>query len=462
MFRQLAKRRRMSSGDKLPREDVLAPAQALAALLAPACHQIKLAGSLRRGVQMVSDIELVAIPRHFPEGNALWWLLDVLVAEGSVIKHLVVDKNGKSSPRWGNDYRAVEYGGVKFDIFCTDESSFGYQYLLRTGPADANARLMQLIYNAPFKFEKGSAWYGEDRIALPDEQAVFELLGIPYITPDKRTPQAYERALAGKHPYPDPAGILARQRVNTIAWDARYDAGDGHTWVRETRCEPITPAWAEGRSHIEQHVVFRRYAKSSPAAQHWMLHQNRLPRFLRDGYYGEFQRWQEQYVEIPNHNVDIQRGLDSRYLHFTYARESVWIETATTDRIVPLIRFAQLGKVMNEVWAIADQGVQVLDAWQGVQPHGRYPFALRFLGDDTLYLMGGQHRYLALLLHFQQDIECYVDHVPVTLEEARKGSAIKPPGLAYDKVDYDAEAWNVADVIEGAMMILAEAREFAI
>ncbi len=52
----------MSTTTKRPIQTVMPIAQRLLSALAPNCHRVELAGSLRRGRPMVGDIEIVAIP----------------------------------------------------------------------------------------------------------------------------------------------------------------------------------------------------------------------------------------------------------------------------------------------------------------------------------------------------------------------------------------------------------------
>lgn len=447
----------MSTGQTWPHAEALPLAQALAALLAPACEQIKIAGSIRRGKPIVGDGELVAIPRIFPEGNALWWLLDALVADGTLKKFVGTDKNGKPFTRWGSDYRAVVYRGLKVDIFTADAANFGYQYLLRTGPGEANTRLMQLLFHAPFKFRDGYAWYGEDRLDLPDEPAVFDLLGMTYLPPDKRSRQAYERALPQNHRFPNPADRLARQQASRMVWDDCYDADAGYTWVRQV--DYLVDIVAEKR-YQRTRITYQRLPKTSAAAQHAALFLAGLQMpALRAAYASDFRTWCEQSLELPGHDMSLVPQLDGRYVHFSYAPDAVWVETVPTACIVPIIRFAEMIHVMREVYDIAEHGEGTVLPWHGMICHSRQPYALRFLGDDTLYLLAGQHRYLALLLHLKTDIQVRVDHIPLTLAEAMKGSAIKPPGLAYDRIPYDADDWHMADILEEVLQILADARE---
>lgn len=103
-------------------------AQDLARILEPACDRIAIAGSIRRRKHQPKDIELVAIPKFVPEGNALLWLLDTLLDQ----KVITI-----KSKCWGEKHRKFIYRDVKIDFFIADRNNWGYIYWLRTGPVPA-------------------------------------------------------------------------------------------------------------------------------------------------------------------------------------------------------------------------------------------------------------------------------------------------------------------------------------
>lgn len=254
-------------------------------------------------------------------------------------------------------------------------------------------------------------------------------------------------------PEPEP------EKQQRLIWDKRYDAGKGYTWVRQSRVESYASS-KDGHYWHENRVEHIRLPKTSPIAQARarFLAGLKLPA-LREAYHRDFQNWQEQYVEIPDFDLSMHDQVDDRYLHFSYAANSVSVETVATNRVVPLVRFVQMGMLMPEVYDIAENGEGDVEAWYGMTTRSKAPYCLRFLGDERLFLIGGQHRFMALLLNHKVDIQVRVDRIPLTLEEARKGSGIKPPGLQYDKIDFDPDYWNIANVLEEAMQVLAEARE---
>lgn len=185
-------------------------------ILAPFCARIDIAGGVRRGKQDPHDGELVAIAR--PE---LLGEMDALVKRGAITKATYGETK---TLRWGAKYRGFHlpaYPNFKIELFLATELNWGYIYWLRTGSGDANKRIMNYLnrVNAPIRFrdsecvwarggwEKDSKgeWQANDPVILntPDEDAVFALLGIPFVEPRDRSEQHYEMlAKSGKFTRP--------------------------------------------------------------------------------------------------------------------------------------------------------------------------------------------------------------------------------------------------------------------
>ncbi|HRF96437.1 MAG TPA: hypothetical protein PLZ51_14625, partial [Aggregatilineales bacterium] len=73
---------------------------------------------------------------------------------------------------------------------------------MRTGPGDANQWLMGVFhqYRAPFRVESGYIWTkgnesNVQKLHIPNEQAWFGLLGIPFIEPKDRSIETYQRLI---------------------------------------------------------------------------------------------------------------------------------------------------------------------------------------------------------------------------------------------------------------------------
>lgn len=176
--------------ENVPLHQALEIAKAAAKHLSPYCERIAIAGSVRRKKGTVNDIELVVIPR----GKELWDFLDGRLLAGKIAKAEYGKKNGKVMYRWGEKYRGFVWAGMKLEVFAADADNWGYQYLLRTGPWDANTVIMTAVQKrkAPFSFKDGRVWSADGKeIPVPEEKDVFKLLGMEYVAAEKRSPHVY-------------------------------------------------------------------------------------------------------------------------------------------------------------------------------------------------------------------------------------------------------------------------------
>jgi DNA polymerase/3'-5' exonuclease PolX len=178
----------MSNAPKRPFEDVLAVALEVRDLLAPACEQIYIAGSLRREVRMISDIEIVAIPRTHQQ-------VDLFGVETGTISELDELLSGMSLTfsKNGDRYKKYSYQGYQVDLFLANAANLGFILMLRTGPADYSKAMVTL---RPYGFKPlhirvadGYVYQIPNAAApipVPDEETLFRLWGLDYVEPKAR------------------------------------------------------------------------------------------------------------------------------------------------------------------------------------------------------------------------------------------------------------------------------------
>lgn len=149
-------------------------ADELIAQLKPYCKRIEVAGSIRREVSMVKDIELVAIPDK--------WKLEKYFLDNNG-KEFRLDKNGSKYKRW------VHSGLIYVDLFICREDNWGLIYLIRTGSAQYSKQMLAQWK----KVSKGG--YSKDgylhtkegeKIITPEEIDVFNKCKTPFVNPDAR------------------------------------------------------------------------------------------------------------------------------------------------------------------------------------------------------------------------------------------------------------------------------------
>lgn len=192
----------MSSGEARPIEEMRRYAVGLMSLMVDCCERLEIAGSIRRGKEMVRDVELVAVPKFSGDENLLLTRLDTLLAGGYVRKRL--NKNGHAIS-WGSRYRAMVAGGVvPVDVFIVlPDREWGPTMLLRTGPGDANQALVTArgirnnngdmgVLPKRLVWKDGALWMGERKLETPEERDVFRWLELPYMLPSERTVANYQ------------------------------------------------------------------------------------------------------------------------------------------------------------------------------------------------------------------------------------------------------------------------------
>lgn len=176
-----------------PRRDVLEIAHELMADLAPVCERANIAGSVRRGKEVVKDLEIVAMPVL---GRDLFGQVTLEAPNGldEVLGRLVragrLERAAKNGPRYKQFI--VPPLGIKLDLFLVlPPAEYGVQLVIRTGPAAFSRRFVTRrawggLLPSHLKVHAGAIWDDGRALPLPDEASVFELLGIEWIEPENR------------------------------------------------------------------------------------------------------------------------------------------------------------------------------------------------------------------------------------------------------------------------------------
>ena len=190
----------MSGGERIPLDEALRAARALAYLIKDACVRVEIAGSIRRKKPTIGDIDLVVEPfvadvfDMFGEAsgetaNLTDERLQELVAAGKVGTRL--DRNGR--PTWGEQLKRATYHGLNVDIQSVlDVDTWGMWMLIRTGPADFNRRMVTPRWQGgllPPGMEVRDGfqlWRMGARVPTPTEQDVFAAYGLDYVEPEAR------------------------------------------------------------------------------------------------------------------------------------------------------------------------------------------------------------------------------------------------------------------------------------
>ena len=187
----------MTTKQRWPRDLAELAAQVLIRQLEDSCERIEIAGSIRRGVDQVGDIELLCIPR--------WRQAKNLFGDVVEVKSLLDERCADLVARGVLDYRpningVVTFGpqnklmtlrgtGIPVDIFTAMQKNWGMAMMVRTGPKDFNIRMMARFQALGMR---GHAYGGvtpagaQEEIPCPFEEGVFRLLQWPYKPPEAR------------------------------------------------------------------------------------------------------------------------------------------------------------------------------------------------------------------------------------------------------------------------------------
>ena len=186
----------------------LAEGQAIAGraleLLSPYADPMIIAGSIRRGMLWVGDVELVCKPITYVknpplfdepdlaadhDGSKLLDRLNELVDQGIMSRRTCGETQSES---WGFRHQRAVFEGMALDIFgILPPSQFGAQLVIRTGPAAYSRWLVTPRAEGGamppgMRMESGSLWDAGVPRPTATEEEFYEAIGLSYVPPESR------------------------------------------------------------------------------------------------------------------------------------------------------------------------------------------------------------------------------------------------------------------------------------
>ena len=157
-------------------EEAIEIAEKVKALLLPHCERVEIAGSVRRKKTDVKDIEIVAIPKPFDTG-----LFESGIAT-------IVNKWQKVKGELPCKYtQRILPEGIKLDLFFAERGNWGLIYAIRTGSAEYSHKVLATGWvKRGYKSEGGYLAANGKQIAVPEEEDLFNRIGVPFIAPELR------------------------------------------------------------------------------------------------------------------------------------------------------------------------------------------------------------------------------------------------------------------------------------
>ena len=157
------------------------------------CHRIEVAGSLRRNVPIVGDIELVAVPCIDLDllGDPLKETqLDRVLNSWDKRGKIFIVKNG---PKY-KQFTMITMRGIHFqvDLFLQpDPATWEINFMIRTGPAEFSKKMVTRKSQGGYMPDKYRVSGGRVKelkrtLETPEESDVFNLWEMDYIEPEMR------------------------------------------------------------------------------------------------------------------------------------------------------------------------------------------------------------------------------------------------------------------------------------
>lgn len=158
-------------------EEALIIAEKVKAQLAPHCDRIEIAGSIRRKKPEVKDIEIVAIPKPYDVGLFESGIATVVKQWEKVKGELPCKYTQRILPE-----------GIKLDLFFAERENWGNIFAMRTGSKEYSHRVLATEWvSQGYKSEGGYLFANGKKLAILEEEDLFELLGLPYVEPELRS-----------------------------------------------------------------------------------------------------------------------------------------------------------------------------------------------------------------------------------------------------------------------------------
>lgn len=181
----------MSKGTKIPSEWLRDRARDVVATLAPWCARIEIAGSIRRKVALVGDIEIVFQPRPSADmfgvvqesAGQVWMLCNRLVEQGFFCRAT------KAGDRYRQYPLRIGDATINLDLFAVlPPATWGVILAIRTGPADFSQRFVTAAHRKNRQVRDGAVYCVSTGQAIPTdtEEQAFDAVGLPWVWPRLR------------------------------------------------------------------------------------------------------------------------------------------------------------------------------------------------------------------------------------------------------------------------------------
>ncbi len=176
----------------------------------PHVRRVAIAGSLRRRLETVHDVDLLAAVDEAHRDE----VMDAFIEHESVAR-MIARGPTKSS--------VLDGRGLQVDLRAVADDEFPFALHHFTGSKEHNTKLRGRAKSMGLRMSEWGIFRGDERLHASDEEGVFALLGLPFIPPELREDLGeVEAALEGALPtLVEPSAIRGVLHVHTTASDGR-------------------------------------------------------------------------------------------------------------------------------------------------------------------------------------------------------------------------------------------------
>lgn len=161
--------------------------------LKPYCEQIEILGSIRRGKELVGDIEFIIIPKcNLVPNTAQRSFFDEPVMVEKVIPQFFHALSSYKIVKGGfeNGGKLVQFMAprrISVDAFRANAQNYGYIKVLRTGPHEHNVGfIIPMLKMKGYELSDGYVKYHDKIIPIYEEEDLYRIIEIDVIPPDER------------------------------------------------------------------------------------------------------------------------------------------------------------------------------------------------------------------------------------------------------------------------------------
>jgi len=165
-------------------QEALSKALKIQSEISPLCERAEIAGSVRREKPTdIKDIELVVIPKLTTTTDMFGSPSGIESQLESGLAYLMGFWRA-TSVKWGEKYKQIIFpDATKLDLFIVTAETWGYQFAIRTGPADYSHWLVTPRRHGGalpsyLKVKDARVWNGEKALDTSTEEKFFLALDI--------------------------------------------------------------------------------------------------------------------------------------------------------------------------------------------------------------------------------------------------------------------------------------------